>query len=92
MNKNYLLAVLCGFSVLAVITVNANQPVATVESCGGLLPAGHVFEFDIVGTIDTTGAETDFQARIGLSENSGQNAELGDAIGPFVECVSAVLK
>ena len=93
MKKNYLLGFWTGVSLIGMISVNAAQHRNTIQSCTDLLPAGHQFQLNINGTIDTATEQREFKGNMDLSDGTGHpNPKIAKTARPFIECVAAVIK
>lgn len=83
------------FTMSVLLSANASAWAGnkTLKECAELLPKGHQFQFSISGTVDTRGDDVDFKGRMNLSDGTNEpNKQMEKAVGPYVKCVSRLIK
>ncbi|WP_347507009.1 hypothetical protein [Pseudomonas anguilliseptica] len=76
------------------LSMSADQPSRTIQSCASLLPSGHTFDLKITGTIDTTKPNQMFNGGFDLTVGGTRPGDpaMQAAVKPFVECAKALIK
>lgn len=93
MKKQYFLGLASGIALATVFSVNAAQSNSTIESCGSLLPEGHIFDMKISAIINTENALPDFDGSFSITDGVGTSTSIRqEQLEPFINCVVFIIK
>ena len=82
-----------GILLFALAVFAAEAPRTSIEACGSLLPTGVTVDFELRGTIDTTGVRPVFRGNLNLSDDSDRaEPRAEELIQPFLSCIEPLIK
>ncbi|TXK60483.1 hypothetical protein [Alkalisalibacterium limincola] len=80
-----------GIVAATVATAIASQESPrTLEQCAALLPAGKVYSFEIIGSIDATGSAPALSGEMSVSD--GTEVDRSEETAAFGQCVVGILR